>query len=243
MKETSPILKGKYAFKKGDNPYTYEAFTLVQYDENNHYLFTAETLSRTQDGQLLKIKTTTETTSDLAPYIIKVERSMGERKSFEHWDLTSTDRQIRFEFKNKDVHKETEFYPPNRFQIASPSFVTSLLMTETSTNSNYQRTPFSILKTNNFWDFANFPFEEPIFVEKHSIKKTSEDLLPHQAPHYFKVFTGESSDDEQDEFALYFPTVHYSIPLKGDFGDDIRVELTEFVPPRKGPTYKDIFDD
>lgn len=242
-RESTPILKGKYVFKHNDDPYTNEAFTLIQFDDDNHYLFTAETLSRTQSGQLLKVKTVTETLPSLAPFKILVERSMGDLFSKEVWDLTSSDRQIRYEFSAGKKRQQNEFYPPNRFQIASPSFVTSLLMTETSTNVSYQRTPFSVLKTDNSWEFVDFPYEEPIFVEKHSIKKNAENLLPHQAPHFYKVFTGESSDEEQNEFALYQPTEYFSIPLKADFGEGIKVELVDFSPPQKGPTYKEIFDD
>lgn len=242
MAFSEKILEGKFLYFKNGNQYSEEFFSVEREDKaNGNYTFSSEILSRVTTGEFLKIYTDYELTFNMDPLNVRVKRSLGKSKSTERYFIDQKDKNVTYTFDGRNGYHDYEKIVNGKFHIATPSFCTSALMTLMRKIDPVQPTPYTILTSQNFWEY-HAPFQENIiFIELKShepeIITINNNELSATLCHFYK--------DDRDSKTPATPTAfyiskHFSIPYKAVFADgiEVRVDTLKILEARE---YKNMF--
>lgn len=220
------ILQGKYNYTSQNKIYSEENFKIFKEEDRKlNYVFKSEILSRVKTGEFLKIYVTYRVNQHFDPINVEIERLMGQKESFEKFQIDPKTKNYHYILKGIDSTETYDKIISSRPHIATPSFLTSMLMTNQKRLDPVQRTTYTIVTSNNVWNFEE-PFREKtiiaelqslepkdIIVNKKSLKATHCKLLHENQ--------GTSTASGHD---IYL-SKHFNIPYLGVFSDDLRIEI------------------
>ena len=224
------VLDGKFVYSKNNQVYGEENFWLEnQGSSRGDFLFGAEILSRSHNGEFLKIQVKYLTSYDFNPKRVEINRFMGERESAETFEIDEAQQAIEyFFFDGNNTHRETKSIK-GVFQIATPSFASSLLVTQKKRLDTLQRSQYTVVSSENIWNYDSQLNQKEISIElveldPVSIKVRDQNL---KATHCsISSLDGELSDVAASKKPEdIFLSKHYSIPYKGVFKDGVVIEI------------------
>lgn len=227
ISEFELILEGKYNYLKNKQTYCEENFEVKhQETTKGDFIFNAEVLSRSHTGEFLKVEVSYLTSYDFFPKKVVVKRFMGGRESCETFDIDGANKSLEyFFFDGNDTHRSTKPINGN-FQIASPAFSTSMLMTLKKNLDSVQRNHYTIISSKNVWSFDAPLFDKDIYIEVIDLKpvtiKAGEGNL--KATHCAILEKNDAGSVSSDGDQIYL-SKHFSIPYKGIFGGDTVIEV------------------
>lgn len=228
----SQILNGKYLYRKKKQPYCEENFWVSkQSSPRGDYLFNAEVLSRSHNGEFLKVEVHYLTSFDFTPKKVEIERSMGSRISTETFYLEGQDQILEYNF---DDGNETQRFSKNvatNIQIATPAFSSSLIVTMKKRLDPTQRSKYSILCSKNIWSYESPLIENEIFLEMVEPSPVDVKVGDQHLPATHCIMSGRNShlsdSATNKSHEEVFLSKHFSIPYKGIFKNDIAIELAQ----------------
>ena len=229
MSITEKILEGKYLFFKDENQYSEETFAISKEDSaTGNYHYSSELLSRVPSGEFLKIKVNYLTTSSFQPVDVKIERSLGDSSSTEHYTIDQQTKQVNYNFFNAKGSHDFEKNISGRFHISTPAFVTSTLMTQMKKMNATQTTSYNILTTDNIWEYNGHFIESQIALEMKSISAV--DIIVNdkelQAIHCL-VTDNPTSEGKitESSAANFYLSKHFNLPYLATFPGNIEVKI------------------
>lgn len=214
MATTTQIFEGKYLYKEDGRQYSEEDFTVFKEDRaQGNYIFNSEILSRVSTGEFLKIKVRFECAHNFEPVKVMIMRFMGEKKSNETYTIDKN-RNVHYTF--MDTEQEVHEYRKQimtRFHIATPTIVTSALMTQAKKVDPVQRTPYLILTSSNLFEY-NGPFQEQtIFMESMSVEPVPIKIHRNEfSSHLLHMFQHDKASAIKEAGSPFHLSKHFGMP-------------------------------
>jgi hypothetical protein len=161
------IYRGCFHYYRNETLYAEENFDVYRdkKEQTSHYI--SECSVRVSTGETLNIHVEYIVNKELVPLYVFIEKIMGKEFSKEIYDFNIRRSIITYTFKSSQTEEHTEeIMTPPRFHIATPTALTSTLFVRTKKFDASGRNVYTILTSNNNWEFVTTPhFTNPI-VEK-----------------------------------------------------------------------------
>lgn len=228
----NPILDGKYFYRKKKQSYCEENFWVSkQSSSRGDYLFKAEVLSRSHNGEFLKVEVHYLTSFDFTPKKVEIERSMGSRVSTETFELEGQNQALEYYFFDGNETQRFSHNVASNIQIAAPAFSSSLLMTLKKKLDPVQRSQYNVLCSQNIWSYESPLVENEIFLEMVDPAPIDLKIGDQHLPATHCIMSGRNSHLSDSAASKsneeVFLSKHFSIPYKGIFKNDITIELAQ----------------
>ena len=211
------IYEGAYIYQKDKTIFSEEKFEVFRNKEKMSVLFTSELFSRTMEGVLFQARVSYLMSKEYTPQLVITEKKMGKDNALEVFDFIEKRSIIEYQFITGSSKETREIKTPTKFQVATPAGVCSHTFTLSkkfdTTNLNY----YSILKSENKWNFEQTPkfieigarrtSETPISfkIDKHRVKALTYTV--------FDIDEGEHEKEHiQKEGLSVKISPYYSIP-------------------------------
>ncbi len=224
------IHEGKFIYFQGTKQYSEETFAIFREDKpQGNYTFKSEILSRVNTGEFLKIYVDFEMNSKFLPTNVQTKRSLGKNKSTERYMVSHKDREVYYSFNGpKGFHEHTDFVS-GHFHIATPAFVTSMLMTQAKKIDPVHRTPYQVISTNNIWNYEG-PYKiSNVHIELMSSKPVEVDVNGVDLlTTYCEMFMTDEQSNTHEKGTEFYLSKHLNIPYKAIFENDIMVTTEKF---------------
>ena len=217
------LLDGKYFYFKDGAQYSEEVFKITREDKpQGNYTFKSEILSRVSTGEFLKVYVDYEVSHHFEPLNVQVKRSLGRRKSTERYIIDTKDRSVYYSFDGADGHNEMERIVTAKAHIATPSFLTSALMTQTKRIDSTKVTRYAIITSQNLWSYESPFIESEVYVDLKS-------LVPVELEINGKTLTGTHCimfEGEKNKFETdFYLSKYFNIPYRAVFPNGIEVRI------------------
>lgn len=227
VNEFELILEGKYNYLKEKQTYCEENFKVMrQGSSRGDFIFNAEVLSRSHTGEFLKIEVSYLVSHDFYPKKVVVKRFMGGRESCETFDIEGVNKSIEyFFFDGSDTHQSIKPISGN-FQIATPAFSTSMLMTLKKKLDSVHRTHYTVISSENIWSYKSPLFDKDIYIELIELNPISLKIadINLKATHCAILESNEAGSNRENSDQMFL-SKHFSIPYKGVFAGDTIIEI------------------
>lgn len=145
------IAEGSYNYLQKNKLYSTENFKLSRRFESQAYFFEAEILSRIETGEFLKVKVYYELASTMAPMVMRIEKSLGQRYSLETFEVKSSSNELYYEFSNEEENKSLVKHHSTKHYLTSPAICTSAVFSLTKKFDSTGRTPITLVAGHNSW--------------------------------------------------------------------------------------------
>ena len=180
-------------------------------------LFNSELFSRTMEGVLFEAKVSYLMSKEYTPQLVITEKKMGKDQALEIFDFIEKRSIIEYQFITGSSKEVREIKTPTKFQIATPAGACShtfiLSKKFDTTNLNY----YSILKSENKWNFEKTPTFIEIGARRTSEKPISFKINNHRVKALtYTIFDIDEGEREKDHIQKNGLSVkispYYSIP-------------------------------
>jgi len=235
------LLEGKYNYLQQDKLYSEENFTLKKEDKpNGNYLLEAETLTRTRTGEFLKTIIQYAFTSKFNTKEVSVKRLLGPKSSTETVTANHRDKTCKYTFQNNDVKHNQDIYFGGYVHFATPCFVSSMLMTQMKKIDPVHRTQYSILTSENIWDFKEEAKEQDVYVELQEMEPVMIELGGNElkATHCKLLHVDENGTIAMEGHNIFL-SKYFGIPYRGIFDGGITIEIEKLKNYES--KYKNVF--
>lgn len=224
MSNDIKILQGKFNYLSQNKIYSEENFRVYREEGRRiSYLFKCEVLSRVKTGEFLKVYIEYRVSRHFDPIEISITRLMGNKESKENFSVDPKTKNYTYTFQTKDGTQSYDKVLTSRPHIATPAFTTSMLMTNQKRLDPVQRTNYTLITSDNVWEYQGPFFEKSIFVELQALepKDVMVSSKTVKALHCKLLSSnlGTSSDQGHD---IYL-SKHFNIPYLGIFSDDLKI--------------------
>jgi len=227
MKSFETLLEGKYNYLQDGKVYSEENFTLKKEDKpNGDYLLEAETLTRTRTGEFLKTIIQYGFTEKYLSTQIKVQRLLGPRASEEYIRVNQREKTCHYTFTSDDVKRNKEIYFTGYLYFATPCFCASMLMTQMKKIDPVHRTQYSILSSENIWEYKDQIKDHDVYVEIQELEPVNIQIGTNnlKATHC-KLLQVDENGTIATEGHNIFLSKYHSIPYRGIFDNGIVIEI------------------
>jgi hypothetical protein len=227
MSVKEKLIEGKYIYYMHESPYSEESFSVSKDDRvQGNYYFVADIHTRVKTGEFLKINIQYTLTSSFEPLNVRIERRLGDKKSIEEYDIDQKTSNVSYIFSCDYDTKRYKKIVNGKFHFATPCFSLLMLMTHMKKIDSIHRTPYTIVTSNNIWDYEGPFSEEEVYVELQSLDPTminvgGKDL---KATHC-KLLQVDENGTIATEGHDIFLSKYFSIPYKGVFGEDLIIQI------------------
>jgi len=224
------MYEGKFIYSQDNKHYSEETFTVYREDKpQGNYTFSSDILSRVKTGEFLKIHVEYEMTNKFLPTNVQIKRSLGKKKSTERYMFSHKDKEIYYSFNGPTGFHEHTAFVNGHFHIATPAFVTSMTMTQGKKVDPVHRTTYTVLSTNNIWQYEG-PFSEThVHIELMSLKPVEVDINGvGLLSTYCQMFTTDEQSTVHEVGTEFYLSKHLGIPYKALFENDISVMVDKF---------------
>lgn len=221
------LLQGKYNYIQNDKVYSEENFTIKREDKaNENFLLESETLTRTRTGEFLKTLTEYGFTSKFNTTHVKVRRLLGDKSSLEEVNANHRQKMCTYTFSSNNTKQSNEIYFGAYVHFAAPCFVASMLMTQMKKIDPVHRTQYSILTSQNIWDYQGEAQESTVYVELQEMEPVTIELGGNdlKATHCKLLQVDENGTIATSGHDLYL-SKYFGIPYRGIFEDGIVIEI------------------
>lgn len=226
MNNDIKILQGKYNYLNQNKLYSEENFRVYREEGRRvSHLFKSEILSRVRTGEFLKIEVSYRVTKHFDPLSVKISRRMGQKESTELFEINPKDKNVHYSFSSAHEEYTSNKIMSTRPHIATPAFLTSMMMTNQKRLDPVQRTSYSLINTENLWSYKGEPEERMVFAELQALEP--QDIIVNKKPlkaTHCKILhknQGLSSEAGQDIFL----SKHFNIPYLGIFTPDVEIRV------------------
>ena len=230
--EFEQIVQGKYNYFQAKKIYCEENFEIIkQNSARGDVVFRSEVLSRSQNGEFLKIEIEYRTTHDFSPKEVTISRFMGGRKSVETFDIISNDKIVSYKFESDSGVQYKEINYSGILQVATPAISTSFICTLKKRIDPVHRSYYTILQSSNVWDYESGPTIHDLIIEQVDLNTVNIKVadLNVAATHCAILLDSDSADTNptgKDNEEVFF-SKHFSLPYKVVFKDYVTVEVAE----------------
>jgi hypothetical protein len=241
MKKFEIILEGQYKYLQDSKVYSEENFKLTKEDRvNGEYILEAETLTRTRTGEFLKTTTQYGFTENYHTTNVSVQRTLGPRSSEEKIHVNQREKTCLYTFSADDKKHNQELYFSGYLCFATPCFSASMLMTQMKKIDPVHRTQYSILSSENIWEYTKEVKEHDVYVELQELEPVSIVIANNdlKATHCKLLQVDENGTIATEGHNIYLSKNH-SIPYKGIFDGGIVIEIEKLKSFES--KYKNIF--
>jgi hypothetical protein len=229
MSLTEQIYKGQYEYFRNGNTYAQENFSVYKADQPANFIYSSEILSRVSTGEFLKIYVDYEVTPLFDPINIKIRKSLGEQSSKETYNVNYQNKNVLYSFVNSEGEKQTyEKVINGKFQITTPSFLTSLLITQNKKVDNIGRTQYLVINSNNEWKYEN-PFEEKFFyleTRSNDNKELTIGINKLVSSVYY-LYEKDVGQDKNEQPIVYYQSRNIGIPYKAILNDGLEIRIKQ----------------
>jgi hypothetical protein len=223
---TMRLFEGTFEYSNNGENYSQENFVVFKNEENKTIVYRSEVLSRVQTGEFLKINVDYEVNNKWFPVRIEVKKSLGEDYACETFLINYDSNVLIYEFddgKNKDM---VERILPNKFQISTPCFLTSMLFSQSKKHNAMGRSQYNILRPNSDWKFDPEISDETLFAEFMTHEKT-ELKINNQTVTCVKVllFKNDSAATIKEQPTVVYLSKHIGIPYMLQTEDGVVIKV------------------
>ena len=235
------ILRGTYEYFEDQKSYSQENFR-VERGEDATMRYHSEILSRVRTGKFLKIYVDYQVSQNFDPIEVKVTKSLGEQVTKEFYWLDLQTRTLTYRFTNNEGEDfKDQSVLTGKFQIVTPSFATSLLMTQSKKMDNIGRTPCNLITCENTWHANKTFVEKTVFLESRSHENVNLNVngktLNCTECHMYESDVGEDKNEPLP--IIYHLSNHVGLPYKADFQNGITFVVKNLkVTESKTETYE-----
>lgn len=233
---------GVYEYFQNKNSYSQETFKVEKAGFDN-LIYSAEILSRVATGEFLKVYVVYRVTGNYEPVEVSITRYLGEKHVKETYTFDDVDRGLNYKFHNHLNQIGTDRRIINgRFQITTPAFCTSLLMTQARNMNKMGRTPYALIYSNNTWLYEGTFLEKTIFMEPRTQKDSDftlngKILSCDQCNMY--EFDKSEGDESTDIPIIYYISKHLGLPYRAALGGNIEIKINKLINTES--QYKNMF--
>lgn len=226
MGDEIKILQGKYNYLSQNKIYSEENFKVFKEDgKNANFLFESEVLSRVKTGEFLKIYVKYKVTRNFDPMEISITRQMGDKESIESFTVDEKTKNYHYKFVGTESTQTFDKIFASRPHVATPAFLTSMMMTNQKRLDPVQRTAYNVITSQNFWNYDS-PFEEKvIYAELQSLEPKEIEINKKEvkATHckLLQDNMGTHSEDGHDVFL----SKHFNIPYLAIFSPELHIQV------------------
>jgi hypothetical protein len=178
------IVEGSYQYFQNNVNYCQEDFKLVHNSETKQYLLYADILSKTEDGETLKIAVQYEMNQHFNPISMQIEKSLLNNYALETFKYDSTGQKLLYTFKTPTMTQDFKKSLNFRHYLSSPAFCASVVWLKSRKITNTSRTSITLVSSTNEWTYEAPPKDKTIYAElktgKHDDFKLNSLPLPAQ---------------------------------------------------------------
>jgi hypothetical protein len=159
------VLDGSYLYYQGEEVYSEENFKLVYLPDIHSYHIYAEILSRVETGEFLKILVRYEMNKHLIPYLVRIEKSLGNKYAQEEYKLDLSNFELYYSFKNSKSSQTYKKTITGKHYLTSPCLCTAAIFTMSRKFDASGRTPVILISSDNEWSYKGPPTDKIIYSE------------------------------------------------------------------------------
>ena len=229
------VLQGSYKYIKNNTIYSEESFEVFKEKKENSYYFESELHSRVATGELLTLKVTYKVNKDYIPYLVILERSLGENSIKEVYDFDIRKNVLTYNFFDKAGEQHTETLPTaNKFHITTPCTSCSMIFLRSKKFDNSGNNTYTFWSSRNHWEFESAPTSQVITVKKISTgyEQLVLDTNKLQALEYRlwkeneNLIADKNSEAVEPKYIRIFLSKHLTIPyLVRDDEDNLKIQI------------------
>jgi hypothetical protein len=221
------MIEGKYNYFNKESLYTEENFQVEREQGlQGNLIFSSEVLSRVRTGEFLKINVEYVVSKKFDPVNMKITRQLGGKQSSEEYTIDQKTKNVVYEFNSDGKTHYFEKVVSQMNHIIAPSFVTSMLMVNQKKIDPVQRTPYSLISTENVWEYKGGFTEKEIYVELIDLEPQEIviDGSKIKASHC-KLMQVDSNGSIIDDSQVIWLSKHFNIPYLVKFGEDFEIRV------------------
>lgn len=219
MPDTAQILlEGSYLYFDKDNQYSQENFKLAQMNEQQFHIY-SEILSRTPNGEFLKVLVRYEMNHQFIPLYVRVEKSIGNKYAAETFKIESLTHELHYEYKTSSEHQEFKKPLSSKHYLSSPAFATSTIFTLTKKFDPALRTPVHFVGPANDWAYQGPPQDRIVWVEYRAREVDYHVGHTKLLSSHLTMSELENPSDKDESPVELFVSKHFGIPYQLTHGD------------------------
>ncbi len=227
MSTSEKLFDGKYIYTNKGVAYTEENFMVEQFaGRNAPLLFSSEVLSRVKTGEFLKLEITYLVTHQFNPIQVKIRRLLGPKESLETFDYDEKTKNVLYTFESEGKTQTFEKIYGAKPHVATPCFATSMLMVNQKKIDPVHRTPYTLLGTDNTWEYQGGIVDREVYIELQEIEPVKLEMGGRElkASHCKLLSVDESGTIEDQGHSIYL-SKHFFLPYKAVFGNGLEIHV------------------
>lgn len=226
MKYQNKVIEGSYQYYQDGTSYSEENFKLLTEDKSQgNYYLKAEVLSRVKTGEFLKIISEYEFNHAFEPLNVSITRTLGDKESKESYLIDQKNKNVRYTFKDEDNSHKYEKIITGKPHFATPCFSGCMMMTLSRKIDAVHKTPYTIITSDNIWDYKAPFYEKEVFVELMSLDPRIIEIGGNELKTtHCKLIESKDYNASNSGFDIYL-SKYYSIPYKIVFSENFYIEV------------------
>lgn len=165
MGDIEKVFEGSYLYFMNGQNYSEENFSVEFVEGANNFIYRSEILSRVETGEFFKMKVRYEVNKFHVTQGVVIEKSLGERSSYERFTIDQNDQTLSYTFKGDDGEQTVQRPFGAKHFIMAPSFLTTALFTVAKKIETSSRTPVTFITTPNEWTYQGPPEDKTLYVQ------------------------------------------------------------------------------
>lgn len=221
------LFEGKYIYSLDGKEYSQEDFLVQKEDKmQGNYFYFAEVLSRVKTGEFLRIQVNVELSNGFDPLEVSIKRSLGGKESFENYSINQKDKNVSYSFRGLNGEHQFAKVVGGRPQFATPCFAMSTLMINTKKIDPVHRTPYTIITSNNIWEYEGPFSEREVYLELQDLEPVPLVINERElnATHC-KMLQVDDKGTVLDEAQDIFLSKYNYLPYKAVFTNGVVIEV------------------
>lgn len=190
------LYSGSYSYKQNQKNYALEEFEVWQETKKISLFFYAQLTGSTLSGELISFQITYIVNNEFIPREVHIHRRLGNHSCEEKIFLDQKHDSLRYDFKDREQHKQHIIPVNTHFFIATPASVTSSLF---SRNLRSQRSYYNTISTPNLWGYNGAPYSKNLIIEEvvntKKVIRIQEKTYPVQLYKVYESVENKSLDD------------------------------------------------
>jgi hypothetical protein len=220
MSLNEKIYEGGYTYFRDGQKYSEETFDVFKDDSvHQFHTFSSQVITRVKTGELLKVNVDYQCNKHFEPIQVRIKKSMGNNYVTERYNFDVKEKLLRYNFESETQNESYEKVIQGRFAIATPAFLTNMLMLETKKLDPINKTEYLIVTANNTWQYEGPFVEQRLYAElkdREAELKINKTDLKSTLIHVYDEAQVNANAHAGIE---YYISNHISLPYQANFGE------------------------
>lgn len=223
---STKLFEGSYEYFNNGESYCQESFVVFKNEENKTIVYRVEVLSRVKTGELLKVNIDYEVSAKWNPVRVNIIKYLGEDYAEETFLVDYESNSLEYIFSDGKDEQQITRSIPNKFQITTPCFTTSMLYTQSKKSNAMGRNQYTLLVSQSEWAFNPEILDESVYAEFKTHEKT-EIKLNNQSLACTKVvvYKHDSVENVQEAPVLFYLSKHAGLPYMMDTESGVSIRV------------------